>query len=217
MQQTADFSRQFQKNRLTLAFEAPWRIGNELRRLVILPYVTLLLRLHGVVWGRGCRLLGAPIVQAVRDSRIQLGERVTLRSWPSSNPLAPNHPVVLATRKAGATITIGNDCGFTGTTLVAAERIEIGNRVQVGANSSIVDTDFHPLTAEGRAQDFLNGAHAPIVIEDDVFIGMQSLILKGVRIGCGSVVGAGSVVVKDVPPGVVVAGNPARVVKRLGE
>ena len=59
--------------------------------------------------------------------------------------------------------------------------------------------------------------HAPIVIEDVVFIGMQSLILKGVRIGCGSVVGAGSVVVMDVPPGVVVAGNPARVVKRLGE
>jgi len=63
--------------------------------------------------------------------------------------------------------------------LVAAERIQIGQRVQVGANCTIADTDFHPLTAAGRAQDFLAGAHAPIVIEDDVFIGMNSLILKG--------------------------------------
>ena len=103
----------------------------------------------------------------------------------------------------------------------------IGHRVQVGANSTLVDTDFQPLTPAGRAQDFLAGAHAsrprgsrlstsaPLVIEDDVFIGMQSLIRKGVTIGRGSVVGAGSVVTRDVPAGVVVAGNPAVVVKRL--
>ncbi len=77
------------------------------------------------------------------------------------------------------------------------------------------EASFHPLTPEGRARDFLAGAHAPIVIEDDVFIGMNSLILKGVTIGRGSVVGAGSVVTRDVPAGVVVAGNPATVVRRL--
>ncbi len=96
--------------------------------------------------------------------------------------------------------------------LVAAERIVIGDRVQVGANSTIVDTvcycrflwkaSFPPFTAAGQARDFLAGPHAPIVIEDDVFIGMQSLILKGVTIGRGSVVGAGSVVTRDVPAGV---------------
>jgi acetyltransferase-like isoleucine patch superfamily enzyme len=53
------------------------------------------------------------------------------------------------------------------------------------------------------------------VIEDDVFVGMQSIILKGVTIGSGSVVGAGSVVTRNVPPGVVVAGNPAQVIKKL--
>lgn len=213
--QTTDFAAQFQRNRLALALEAPWRVTNEVRRLLLLPYLHLLLRANGVVWGRGCRWLGAPIVQAVRGSTIRVGDRVTLRSWPASNPLAPNHPVVLATRQPEAVITIGDDCGFTGATLVAAERIQIGQRVQVGANCTIADTDFHPITPAGRAQDFLAGAHAPILIEDDVFIGMQSLILKGVTIGRGSVVGAGSVVVKDVPAGVVVAGNPARVVKDL--
>lgn len=215
MQQTANFSDQFQRNRLALALEAPWRITNELRRLLVLPYISLLLRVNGVRYGHGCRWLGTPMVQAVRDSTITIGSRVAFRSWPASNPLAPNHAVVLATRKPGALIQIGNDCGFTGTTLVAAERIMIGDRVQVGANSTIVDTDFHPLTAAERARDFLAGAHAPIMIEDDVFIGMNSLILKGVTIGRGSVVGAGSVVTRNVPPGVVVAGNPARIVKRL--
>ena len=215
MQQTVEFSGQFHRNRLALALEAPWRITNELRRLLTLPYTVLLLRANGVVYGSNCRWLGAPMVQKVRGSTIAIGHRVTFRSWPVSNPLVPNHAVVLATRKPGAIIQIGDDCGFTGTTLVAAERIQIGCRVQVGANSTIVDTDFHPLTAAERAQDFLAGAHAPVVIEDDVFIGMNSLILKGVTIGRGSVVGAGSVVTKDVPPGVVVAGNPAQVVKQL--
>ncbi len=215
MQQSADFSAQFRRNRIALVREAPWRITNEVRRLLALPYIRLLLRMNRVVCGHGCRWLGAPMVQVLRGSRITIGARVTLRSWPNSNPLSPNHAVVLATRKPGALIQIGDDCGFTGTTLVAAERIQIGNRVQVGANSTIVDTDFHPLTAAERARDFLAGDHAPIIIEDDVFIGMQCLILKGVTIGQGSVVGAGSVVTRNVPPGVVVAGNPARVVKQL--
>ena len=215
MHQSSDFAAQFRRNRLAIAFEAPWRITNEFRRLIVLPYVYVGLNINGIVSGPGCRWLGAPIIQKVRGSTITIGQHVTFRSWPVSNPLAPNHPVVLATRKPGAIIQIGDDCGFTGTTLVAAERIQIGCRVQVGANSTIVDTDFHPLTAAERAQDFLAGAHAPVVIEDDVFIGMNSLILKGVTIGRGSVVGAGSVVTKDVPAGVVVAGNPARVVKRL--
>jgi acetyltransferase-like isoleucine patch superfamily enzyme len=155
-----------------------------------------------------------PIIQCWGGSQIVIGENVSLRSWYATNPLAPNHPVVLATRSPGARLHIGDDCGFTGTTLVAAERIEIGHRVAVGANTTITDTDFHPLNPLERQRDFLAGKHAPVIIEDDVFIGMHSLILKGVTIGKSSVVGAGSVVSRDVPPGVVVAGNPAQVVRQ---
>jgi len=203
------------KPSLQLVLDQPWRITNELRRITSLPYIRFMFTLYGIKWGKGWRILGMPIIQRHGSSTITLGDRLTLRSWRTSNPLTPTHPVVLATRNPGAVIQIGDDCGFTGTTLVAAESIQIGHRVQVGANSVIVDTDFHPTQVEERARDFLNGQHAPIIIEDDVFIGMQSLILKGVTIGRGSVVGAGSVVTKNVPAGVVVAGNPARIVKEL--
>jgi acetyltransferase-like isoleucine patch superfamily enzyme len=76
-----------------------------------------------------------------------------------------------------------------------------------------MDTDFHPLDPERRRNDPLDGATRPVVIEDDVFIGMNSLILKGVRLGKGCVIGAGSVVTHDVPAGAVAAGNPARIIR----
>jgi len=85
----------------------------------------------------------------------------------------------------------------------------------VGGNASIVDFDFPPLTPEARAEDINAGAAAPIVIGNDVFVGMEALVLKGVTIGDGAVVGAGAVVTQDVPPRAVVAGNPAQVVRDL--
>jgi acetyltransferase-like isoleucine patch superfamily enzyme len=170
---------------------------------------------HGVAWGRNWKIFGRPIIQRHRGSRIALGDGLYLRSWPRSNPLAPTAPVVLSTRRADAVIDVGDDCGFTGTTLVAATRITIGDRVQVGGNASIVDFDFHPLVPEERAEHFNDGAHAPIIIHDDVFVGMEALILKGVTIGMGAVVGAGAVVTQDVPPRTVVAGNPAQVVREV--
>jgi acetyltransferase-like isoleucine patch superfamily enzyme len=197
-------------NLFQTTLDTPWRAANELRRVMALPYIRLLFWLHGIRWGPGWRIYGMPIIQRWRGSQIHIGRNVSLRSWYSTNPLAPNHPVVLATRSAGAVIRIGDDCGFTGTTLVAAEHIAIGNRVAVGANVTITDTDFHPLDPAERQRDFLAGRHAPVIIEDDVFIGMQSLILKGVTIGQGSVIGAGSVVTDDVTSGTIVAGNPAR-------
>jgi acetyltransferase-like isoleucine patch superfamily enzyme len=102
---------------------------------------------------------------------------------------------------------------MTGGSIVCEEAITIGNHVTVGCNSIIIDTDFHPLDPSHRREYPLDGATAPIVIEDDVFIGMQTIILKGVILGAGCVIGAGSVVTQDIPPGAVAAGNPARIVR----
>src|SRR5690606_2439863 len=166
----------------------------------------------GIKWGHGWRIFGSPILQRHRQSEIPMGDNLELTSTPGSNTLSPRSTGVLSTRTAGASIRIGEGCGLTGTVIVASERIEIGARVLIGANSTITDTDFQPLAAAARAVDINAGSSAPVVIEDDAFIGMQAIILKGVHIGRGSVVGAGSVVTRDVPAFAIVAGNPARVV-----
>ncbi len=192
----------------------PWTARLELRRRVAWPLVRAQFAWHGVAWGADWKIFGRPIIQRHRGSRIALGDGLTLRSWPRSHPLALTAPVVLSTRRADAVLKIGEDCGFTGTTLVAADRITIGDRVLVGGNASIVDFDFHPLTPEGRAEAINAGAAAPIVIGNDVFVGMDARVMKGVPIDGGAVVGAGSVRTQDVPRAVG-AGNPATVVREL--
>ncbi len=198
---------------LAIAAAAPWKLRNELARLALLPLARLRFALAGVTWGEGWALYGLPIVQRHRAASIRIGARCALRSTYASNPLAPAHPVVLTAREPGALLTIGDDFGITGGSIVCALRVTIGDRVMVGADTVITDTDFHPIDPAHRRAQPSDGARAPVVIGDDVFIGMRCLILKGGTIGAGAVIGAGSVVTHDVPPGAVAAGNPARVVR----
>ena len=188
---------------------------NELWRWLTYPKVRLLFAMNGIPWGRGWRFYGVPIIQKHRRSRMTFGPGLKLRSSTRSNPLGPNHPVILATWQTGAVLEIGADFGMTGGAICASERVVINNNVAVGANTTIIDTDFHPLDPQQRKLKPSNGRICKIVIEDDVFIGMNCLILKGVTIGRGSVVGAGSVVTDDVPPDAIVAGNPARILRQL--
>ncbi len=198
---------------LRQARDMPWKAGNEFRRLLILPLVYLALR--GIDIGGGWRCYGLPIIQRHRRSSIRIGRRLNLRSTARSNPLGPNHAVIISTRRPGAILTIGDDFGMTGGSLVCDERVTIGDRVWIGANTIIADTDFHPLDPQRRSENPLAASTAPITIADDVFIGMNALILKGVTIGARAVVGAGSVVTSDVSPEAIVAGNPARVIGEL--
>lgn len=200
---------------LTQALRMPWKARNEIERLLILPLAWIKAVGAGAGWGQGWKLYGFPIWQIHRSSTLRIGARLSLRSTWRSNPLGPNRPCIITTRSANATLLIGDDFGMTGGSLVCAERIEIGSRVNIGCNSIIADTDFHPLDPAARQADINAGATAPVIVEDDVFVGMQCLILKGVRLGAGCVVGAGSVVTRDVPPRAIVAGNPARVVRML--
>lgn len=197
------------------ALETPWKITNELQRWLALPYVRLLFALNGIRWGAGWRFYGAPLLLCHRQSVMQLGDGLQLRSTLASNPLGANHRVVLCTWQAGARLEIGANFGMTGGVICAAERVTIGAGVNIGANSTIIDTDFHPLEAGRRKLDPQGAETAPVVIEDEVFVGMHSLILKGVRIGRGTVIGAGSVVSRDIPAGVIAAGNPAKVIREL--
>jgi acetyltransferase-like isoleucine patch superfamily enzyme len=200
---------------LSAARVTPWKAGNELARWLVWPLVWLRFRLAGVVIGAGWRCYGRPIVQRHRSSTMQIGAGCELRSTPASNPLGPSHAVTLSTRRPDAALRIGRDFGMTGGAIVCEEAISIGDRVILGANCVVIDTDFHPLDAQRRRAAPLAGATAPVFIGDDVFVGMHSLVLKGVTIGQGSVIGAGSVVTRDVPAHSLAAGNPARVIRTL--
>ena len=195
--------------------DTPWKVNNELRRYLAWPYIRLYFARHGVAWGPGWRVFGTPLIQRCRGSQIHIGAHFEMRNWFGSNPLGVNHRCILATWAAEAVIEVGDSAGLTGATLCAASSITIGRRVKIGANSTITDTDFHPLELTERRDNPRNGRTAPVIVEDDVFIGMQTLVLKGSHIGQGSVIGAGSVVAGCVPSGVIVAGNPARIVREL--
>jgi acetyltransferase-like isoleucine patch superfamily enzyme len=192
----------------------PWKIWNEVFRYLELPLVRLNFLLAGIHW-KGGSYYGLPIIQRHRLSVMLFGKDMSLRSSVRSNPLGPNHPVILCTWKPGAELKIGDHFGMTGGSIIVAEKVVIGNNVFVGANTTITDTDFHPLNPQARMNTPQKAKTSPIIIEDNVFIGMNCLILKGVTIGKGSIIGAGSVVTKNIPENTISAGNPAKPIRKL--
>lgn len=104
-------------------------------------------------------------------------------------------------------------CGFSGTVIAAAESIDIGFNVICGANVTITDTDWHHTESVKRKEIFAPAA--PVVIGDNVWLCMNVTVLKGVTIGKGSVIASNSVVTRSIPPGVIAAGQPAKVVKYI--
>lgn len=194
-------------------FDTPWKIWNRALLWAGYPFNRFHFLLNGIPWGKGWRLYGAPVLQKHRGSKMQFGDRLSLRSTVRSNPLGANHPVILCTWQAGSLLQVGDDFAMTGGVLCASDSIIIGDRVTVGANSTIVDTDFHPLFPNHRLAKPQGADSSAVVIEDDVFVGMNCQILKGVMVGRGSVIGAGSVVAKDVPAGVIAVGNPVQVIR----
>jgi len=124
-------------------------------------------------------------------------------------------------------VDIGDYCYFTNAVLLCEESLRIGSYVVIGWNATIVDTDFHPIAPAERIADALacsplgRGrvrppiARMPVVIEDDVWIGPNATILKGVCVGAGALIEAGAVVTRDVPPRGRVLGNPAQLVEEV--
>lgn len=169
---------------------------------------------HGLKWDQSWRFYGLPLLQMHDRGSIEAGAQFCLVSNWRKNSIGVLQPVILKTVRPGAKLRFGNNVGISGSTISATTAIEVGNDVLIGSGCLITDSDAHALSYKDRG----NGALVqtkPIQIEDGVFIGARSIILKGVTIGRGSVIGAGSVVSRDVPPGVIAAGNPANVIRKL--
>lgn len=179
----------------------------------------LQLRYQGVSYGPGLVLLGRPMVNCAPGSRIDIGSGVTLCSSSRQAILGVNHPVILRTARRGAEIRIGDRTGISGGTFVTLCRIEIGPDCTIGANVTVVDSDFHPMDPARRHDPPDSDAIgiAPVRIEQNVFIGTNTIVLKGVTIGSNSVIGAGSVVTGNIPANVIAGGNPCRVIRPLAD
>lgn len=165
------------------------------------------LRLHGITHGR--RIRGNRVV-VKNFGEIIIGNAVSLNSFPDGSP----YRTILMTHCREAVISIGDNCNLNGTTIHCRSEVTIGNFCMFGPGVHLVDNDSHRVALDicERRQP---PSSCPIIIRDNVWIGMNSLILKGVEVGDNAIVAAHSVVTKSVPKNSLVAGNPARVVKHL--
>lgn len=151
-----------------------------------------------------------------RKSKIIFGERLRINSDLRSNPIGRSNGTSIVV-EGEAVLKIGDDVGISNSAIFCRRSIEIGNRTLIGGNCVIYDTDFHSLHSETRKIKDLDGHNSnskSVKIGDDVFIGAHTTILKGVIVGNKSIIGAGSVVTKNIPPGEIWAGNPAKYISK---
>lgn len=163
--------------------------------------------------GEGARLRIGPGVTTERrpgalrflleaGARVEIGERTWLRT--------DLGPIVIAAFE-GAELRLGPDCFLNGAHLSAKCRLVLGRRVWVGPGSRVFDSDQHDLDADRLER------REPLQLDDHVWVASDATVLRGASIGAHSIVGAGSVVTKPVPPHTIVAGSPARPVGSVGD
>lgn len=171
----------------------------------------MLLSALGCCYGRGLAVDGTLWLWVEKRGSIHLGDGVRINSRRASNWVGMTNPAIFECRGNGC-ITIGNHSGLSGAVLSSRSCITLGEHVNIGGNVRIYDHDYHSLNHKerrSREADQTNIKSRPIVIGKDVFIGVNSIILKGVTIGDRAIIGAGSVVRCNVPPDELWAGNPA--------
>lgn len=143
----------------------------------------------------------------------RIGENVVINSSIESNPVGGTRTILLI-KGDDAVIEIGDNTGISNAIICARRHVSIGSQVNLGAGCRIFDTDFHSVNLEERLAD-TNIPSRPVRIENGAFIGSGALVMKGVTVGERSVIGAQAVVTRDVPPGEIWGGNPAKHIKSL--
>jgi acetyltransferase-like isoleucine patch superfamily enzyme len=150
----------------------------------------------GVDLGAGCQFYGRVSFERCLGSTIRIGGGCAFRSDRTSNRIGVNRRCMISTLRPEARIFVGQRVRMSGTVVGAAESITV----------TITDTDWHGL---GKGERREPGRSAAVVIGENVWLGLNAVVLKGVTIGANTVVAAGSVVSKPLPPDVVAGGMPA--------
>lgn len=157
---------------------------------------------HATQLGKKVRLWGNPVVR--NYGKLIIGDRVRVFSDVARTELAV---IDGGTLEIGASAFINYGCS-----IAANELVSIGPNCLIGNYAIITDNNFHCLEPERRTE---KPESAPVFLEENVWLGARVIVLPGVRIGCGSMIGAGSVVTKDIPPRSFAAGVPAKVIKQI--
>ena len=193
-----------------------YRLVRSVIGFVMSKVVTIYLLLWGVKVGKNLSAYSLPLCRRRGSAKIEIGNNAVILNKLSENPAGITHPTVLAAILPGAHLKIGNNVSMSGAISYCEKEIIIEDNVSFGAGAKVYDTDFHVINAfkrkEGKIEDV---KRASVRICQDVWVGSNATILKGVTIGARSVVGANAVVTKNVPSDVVVAGIPAKVVKKI--
>jgi acetyltransferase-like isoleucine patch superfamily enzyme len=156
---------------------------------------------------------GVPFVSVARGGRFTIGNRFKMNNSIAANPIGRIQKCSFFVDRKG-TLLIGNGVAMSYTAIYCSNQVTIDDNVMIGGGTCIYDTDFHPLTAADRlADNDEKTASAAVTIGSNVFIGANCTILKGVKIGANSIVGACSVVTKSIPPNEIWGGNPAKFIK----
>ena len=186
----------------------------KIRRFYVNREITRLGQMPGLTLGHDVVFNGLPIVNICNGGSVTIEDDVTLNSENHGYHLNMHSPIKLFADRPGAIITIGAKTRIHGTCLHAYSSIKIGKYCLIAANCQLIDSSGHDLSfndVDNRINT--KGTSNSITLEDSVWLGANVIVLPGVTIGKGSIIGAGSVVTKDIPPMVVAAGNPARVIK----
>lgn len=155
---------------------------------------------------------GIPFFRCSINGKIISGNGLKIASTTSSSAMGyrSGSKIII---NPNAVLKLGKNVGMTNVAILCNKEITIGDNVLLGDSATIFDSDFHSLNVSGRTDDA--GVSKPVFIGDNVFVGANAMILKGVTVGNNSVVAAGSVVTKDILPNQIWGGNPARFIREL--
>lgn len=195
-----------------------------IRTKIYPSYNRLIFKLKGVEYEKNFKVFNK--IYLIGKGTIRIGNDFMFTSGDCINPISRNLCGCIYTEQ-DAKITIGDRVGISSSSFWISKELTIGNDVKIGADTLVIDTDSHQIDYRLRKKFphnqeeaiFLNSQihSAPITIEDDVWIGAKCIILKGVTIGARSIIGAGSVVTKNIPSDCIAAGNPCKVIKHLSK
>ncbi|WP_298485357.1 acyltransferase [uncultured Maribacter sp.] len=169
--------------------------------------------LFGVKKNENLRINGILFLRA--KGNLKFGKNVVINSSFKFNPIGGQTFMSIVVNN-NAILKIEDGVAMSNSSIYCVNNIFIGKKVFIGGDCKIYDTDFHSIHLKERIKEPQSGIKTkPVYISDGVFIGTGSIILKGVNIGCNSVIAAGSVVSKNIPPNEVWGGNPIKFIKKI--